>query len=125
MVKYEEQLDRVFRAMADRTRRAMVEHLVAGPASVSQLADPHEMSMPAVVQHLKVLEEAGIVSSEKVGRVRTFQLAPDALAVASAWLGRQRLAAEQRLDRLGALLDHDVVTDSGTDSEESRHEHDD
>lgn len=109
----------MFRALADGTRRAMVERLVASPASVSQLAEPHGMSLPAIVQHLKVLEDAGIVSSDKVGRVRTCQLVPDALAAGGEWIGRQRLPAEQRLDRLGTLLDHDRRTDSRTDTKES------
>ncbi len=94
----------MFHALADGTRRAMVERLVHGPASVSELARPFAMSMPAVLQHLAVLQDAGIVSSEKVGRVRTYQLAPDALAVGSEWLSGQRLPAERQLDRLGDLL---------------------
>lgn len=106
MVKYSD-LDQMFHALADGTRRAMVERLVRGPASVSELAEPFAMSMPAVVQHLRVLEDAGVVTSQKVGRVRTYQLAPDALAAAGEWVGRQRLPAEGRLDRLGALLAHD------------------
>ena len=101
MPKY---LDRVFHALADSTRRAMVERLSRGPASVSQLAEPFAMSLPAVVQHLGVLEDAGIVTSQKVGRVRTVQLAPDALVPAGTWIGRQRLPAERRLDRLGEYL---------------------
>ncbi|AWB93998.1 ArsR/SmtB family transcription factor [Aeromicrobium chenweiae] len=119
MVKYEERLDRVFRALADGTRRALVERLAMGPASVTELAEPHGMSLPAIVQHLKVLEEAGIVTSEKVGRVRTYQLAPDALSVAGEWVGRQRLPAEQRLDRLDVLLAADPGTHRRPDSKES------
>ncbi|EFQ83255.1 transcriptional regulator, ArsR family [Aeromicrobium marinum DSM 15272] len=104
MLNHGERMDRVFHALADSTRRAMVERLVQSPASVSQLAEPLPMSLPAVLQHLAVLEEAGIVVSEKVGRVRTVQLAPDALSGAGAWIGRQRLPAERRLDRLGDHL---------------------
>jgi DNA-binding transcriptional ArsR family regulator len=107
VLKYSDQLDRTFHALADRSRRAMVERLVRSPASVSELARPFEMSLPAVVQHLAVLESAGIVTSEKVGRVRTYQLAPDALSVCGAWIGEQRLPAESRLDRLGEFLDND------------------
>ena len=107
VLKYLDQLDRTFHALADRSRRAMVERLVRGPASVSELARPFEMTLPAVVQHLAVLESAGIVTSEKVGRVRTYQLAPDALSVCGAWIGEQRLPAERRLDRLGEFLDND------------------
>lgn len=98
--------DRVFRALADGTRRAMVERLTSGPASVSQLAEPFDSALPTVVQHLRVLEEAGIVSSEKVGRVRTYQLAPDSLAAATTWMASQRRPQEMRLDRLGAFLAH-------------------
>jgi len=98
------ELDRIFKALSDATRRAMVERLVRGPASVSQLAEPFAMSLPAVHQHLAVLEDAGIVTSHKTGRVRTVQLAPDALTSAGEWVGRQRLPAERRLDRLGTFL---------------------
>lgn len=111
MVKYSERLDQTFHALADSTRRAMIEHLVRTPASVSELARPFEMSMPAVVQHLKVLEDARIVTSQKVGRVRTVQLAPGALVPGMEWIGRQQLPAERQLDRLGAVLapgDHDT-----------------
>jgi DNA-binding transcriptional ArsR family regulator len=97
-------LDRLFHALADPSRRAMVERLVRGPASVSELARPFDMALPTVVQHLTVLESAGIVSSAKVGRVRTYQLMPDALSSAAEWIGLQRLPAERRLDRLGTYL---------------------
>jgi DNA-binding transcriptional ArsR family regulator len=97
-------LDRMFHALADSSRRAMVERLSRGPASVSELARPFEMALPSVVQHLGVLEDAGIVTSAKVGRVRTYQLIPGALAPAADWIGRQRLPAERRLDRLGDFL---------------------
>ena len=82
----------------------MVERLTRGPASVSELARPFSMALPTVVQHLGVLAKAGIVSSEKTGRVRTYQLVPGALETATDWVGRQRLPAERRLDRLGTLL---------------------
>lgn len=94
----------MFHALGDHSRRAMVERLVRGPASVSELARPFEMSLPTVVQHLGVLETAGIVTSTKVGRVRTYQLIPEALTPAADWMTRQRLPAERRLDRLGTLL---------------------
>jgi DNA-binding transcriptional ArsR family regulator len=84
----------------------MVERLARGPASVSELARPFDMSLPTVVQHLGVLEAAGTVTSVKIGRVRTYQLAVDALAPAAEWISRQRLPAELRLDRLGAFLSH-------------------
>jgi DNA-binding transcriptional ArsR family regulator len=109
MPKYVE-LDRMFHALGDSSRRAVVERLSRGPASVSELARPFEMALPTVVQHLGVLEKAGIVTSSKVGRVRTYQLVPAALDPAAAWLGRQRLPAERRLDRLGAFLDRSPTT---------------
>lgn len=98
------ELDRVFQALADPTRRAMVEQLVRAPASVSQLAEPLPMSLPAVVQHLAVLESAGMVSSQKIGRVRTCHLEPEVLRRAESWLGEQRGAWEHRLDLLGTEL---------------------
>ena len=97
-------LDRMFHALSDGTRRAMIERLVRSPASVSDLARPFEMSLPAVVQHLAVLEAAGLVTSQKIGRVRTVQLAPEALTAAGTWIGQQRIPAERQLDRLGDLL---------------------
>jgi DNA-binding transcriptional ArsR family regulator len=102
-------LDRVFHALGDSSRRAMVERLSRGPASVSELAQPFEMKLPTVVQHLGVLEQAGIVTSAKVGRVRTYQLAPGALAPAADWISRQQLPAEQRPGRLGAFLDRPTI----------------
>lgn len=91
-------------ALSDPTRRAMVERLSQGPASVSDLAAPLPMSMSAVIQHLKVLEASGLVLSEKVGRVRTCRVEPWALSAAEHWLNERRRTAEQRLDRLEALL---------------------
>jgi DNA-binding transcriptional ArsR family regulator len=82
----------------------MVQRLVRGPASVSHLAEPLDMSLAAVVQHLAVLEAAGVVSSQKVGRVRTCRLEPAVLRGAEEWLGNQRTSWEQRLDRLGEEL---------------------
>ncbi|HTJ36730.1 MAG TPA: metalloregulator ArsR/SmtB family transcription factor [Dactylosporangium sp.] len=105
MPKYQDGLDRMFHALGDASRRAMVERLARGPASVSELARPFDMALPSVVQHLGVLEAAGIVESSKVGRVRTYQLATAALTPAAEWISRQRLPAERRLDRLGAFLD--------------------
>ena len=104
MPKYQASLDRMFHALGDASRRAMVERLVRGPATVTELARPFDMALPTVVQHLGVLDAAGIVTSTKVGRVRTYQLATEALTPAAEWIGRQRLPAERRLDRLGAFL---------------------
>lgn len=97
-------LDHVFQALADPTRRWMVERLSRGPASVSELADPLTMSLPAVVQHLQVLETSGLVRSEKLGRVRTCRIHPEALRTAQHWIDARRDAWEQRLDRLGDFL---------------------
>ena len=107
MPNYGGSLDRVFQALADETRRSMVERLVRGPASVKELARPLAMSLPAVMQHLQVLEAAGLVRSEKAGRVRTCQIEPAALRTAEDWIARQRSAWERRLDRLGDYLAED------------------
>jgi DNA-binding transcriptional ArsR family regulator len=97
-------LDALFQALADPTRRAMLERLSRGPASVSDLARPFDMSLPAVVQHLAVLEGAGVVRSEKVGRVRTCRIEPAALSLAEQWINERRTEWERRLDRLGDYL---------------------
>jgi DNA-binding transcriptional ArsR family regulator len=97
-------LDLVFHALSDPTRRAIVDRLTRGPASVSALADPLAMSLPAVLQHLRVLETSGLVRSEKVGRVRTCQVDPVALDAAERWITERRGIWEQRLDRLGEYL---------------------
>jgi len=94
----------MFHALADPGRRAMLERLSHGPASVSQLAEPLDMTMSAVVQHIAVLEESGLIRSEKVGRVRTCQMQPGALSKAEEWLNHQRLEWEKRLDRLAEYL---------------------
>jgi DNA-binding transcriptional ArsR family regulator len=104
VVNRSEELDRVFQALADPTRRAMVERLVRAPASVSQLAEPLPMSLPAVLQHLGVLESAGVVSSEKVGRVRTCRVEPEILRRAENWFIAQHTAWEDRLERLDTEL---------------------
>jgi DNA-binding transcriptional ArsR family regulator len=98
-------LDRVFEALADPTRRQMLERLSLGPASVSQLAEPLPISLPAVVQHLKLLEGSGLVRSEKLGRVRTCHIEPAALKSVEQWISARRAGWERRFDRLGALLD--------------------
>ncbi|HSL69620.1 MAG TPA: metalloregulator ArsR/SmtB family transcription factor [Longimicrobiales bacterium] len=97
-------LDQVFHALADPARRVMVARLSRGPASVSALAEPLAMSLPAVLQHLQVLEASGLVRSEKVGRVRTCRIEPRVLRTAESWIGGQRALWEQRLDRLGDYL---------------------
>lgn len=94
----------MFHALADRSRRAMVDRLIHGPASVSELARPLEMSLPAVVQHLHVLEASGLVRSRKLGRVRTCTVDPAALRIAERWIAERRTFWEQSLDRLGEYL---------------------
>ncbi|QWF84927.1 ArsR/SmtB family transcription factor [Amycolatopsis sp. CA-230715] len=95
---------RVFQALADPTRRAIVERLVRGPAPVKALAEPLTMSLPAVMQHLQVLERAGVIVSEKVGRVRSCRIEPTALRQAERWLSGQRTEQERQLDRLDDYL---------------------
>lgn len=97
-------LDLTFQALADPTRRAMVERLSRGQASVSELAQPYAMSLPAIVQHLAMLESSGLVRSEKIGRVRTFRMVPAGLSLAEQWFNQRRTQWEQRLDRLGEHL---------------------
>ena len=110
-------LDQVFHALADPTRRGMVERLVRGPATVSELSRPLDMSLPGVLQHLQVLEASGLVRSEKAGRVRTCRIEPDALRAAEAWVTEQRTAWETRLDRLGDYLAGHGADSQNTDSQ--------
>ena len=98
-------LDKTFAALADPARRAIVERLVQGPATVSELAKPLPMSLPAAMLHLKVLEESGLVKSEKTGRVRTCRIEPQMLSQAEQWVAQRRQMWERNLDRLGAFLD--------------------
>ncbi|MGD9882983.1 MAG: ArsR/SmtB family transcription factor [Reyranella sp.] len=104
MVQPAAPLDLTFQALADPTRRAMVERLSRGPASVSMLAKPLSMTLSAVVQHLAILEASGLVTSEKVGRVRTCRVEPRALDSAERWISERRASWERRFDRLDALL---------------------
>ena len=104
MLNYQAALDLAFQALADPTRRVMVERLSLGPASVSELAQPLAMSLPAVLQHLQVLEASGLVRSEKVGRVRTCRIEPKALRSAEQWISERRSSWERHLDRLGDYL---------------------
>jgi DNA-binding transcriptional ArsR family regulator len=106
-------LDLMFQALADPSRRVMVERLTRGPASVSELAKPLAMSLPAVVQHLQVLEASGLVKSAKAGRVRTCQIEPKALRQAEQWITERRMLWERRLDRLGAFLAEEDATKKG------------
>jgi DNA-binding transcriptional ArsR family regulator len=104
MLNQQAPLDQVFHALADPSRRGMVERLSRGPASVSELARPLDMSLAAVVQHLKVLEASGLVRSEKVGRVRSCRIEPSVLRTAERWIAERRTSWERRLDRLGDYL---------------------
>lgn len=97
-------IDSCLRALVEPTRRAILERLSKGPATVSDIAAPFDMTFAAVVQHLQTLEASGLVRSEKVGRVRTCRIEPSGLAPLADWISERRGLAERRLDRLGALL---------------------
>jgi DNA-binding transcriptional ArsR family regulator len=99
-----QELTRVFHALTDPTRRAVLERLTHGPAAVKELAGPFKMALPSFVQHLGVLEECGLVRSKKEGRVRTYTLAPQPLEAAEHWLSAQRVFWERRLDALDDFL---------------------
>lgn len=107
--------DRVFHALAEANRRAVIERLTRGPATVSELARLLDVTVAATVQHLQVLEASDLVRSEKVGRVRTCQIDPAGLRFAEEWLHRQRTTWERRLDRLGDVLG-DASTATSDDS---------
>ena len=105
MLNHSARLDLTFQALADPTRRAMLARLTRGPASVSELAQPLAISLPAVMQHLGVLEASGLVHTEKVGRVRTCRIEPQAISLAEQWLNQRRMEWEDNLDRLGVYLE--------------------
>jgi DNA-binding transcriptional ArsR family regulator len=110
MLQYQRSVERppiesVFHALSDANRRAMIDRLLDGPASVSELARPLQISLPAVVQHLHVLEASGVVRSHKEGRVRTCEIEPLALSAAERWISERHAAWEARLDRLGQFLE--------------------
>ncbi len=98
------ELSRVFHALADPTRRAVLERLSAGPVAMSALAQPFKMALPSFSQHLAVLEECGLVKSRKAGRVRTYQLTPQPMAAAEHWMAAQQTKWERRLDQLDQFL---------------------
>ncbi len=104
MLNQSADLDRLFHALAEPARRAIVERLSRGPAPVSELAKPLPMSLPAAMQHLGVLQDAGLVRTEKTGRVRTCSIEPQALSQAEKWINSRRIEWERRLDRLGEYL---------------------
>src|SRR5262245_59381837 len=101
MLNQQPALDSVFRALSDATRRAIVERLTSGPVSVSSLAEQLDMSLPAVMQHLAVLEDSGLVRSEKIGRTRTCRIEPKTLLLAERWITDRRALWERNLDSLG------------------------
>ena len=104
MDKRKIEIDRVFHALGDATRRAMLERLSVGPMSVSRLGEPLKMTLAAVVQHLQILEEAGLVKTEKAGRVRSCHIDAKGIDLAAKWIGERRPEWERKLDRLGDLL---------------------
>jgi DNA-binding transcriptional ArsR family regulator len=110
MATYQVNLPDVFGALADPTRLAVIERLVSGPASVSELSAPFEMAGPSFLKHLKVLEDARLIATEKAGRVRTVRLAPDTLAWVEDWVRQHRRAWERRLDDLGTFLNEEQKT---------------
>jgi DNA-binding transcriptional ArsR family regulator len=117
MINQSAALDLMFQALSDPSRRVMVDRLSRGPASVSELAKPLSMSLPAVVQHLQVLEASGLVTSVKIGRVRTCRIDSNALRTAEQWITNRRETWERRLDRLGDYLaEHPEESDTGSTS---------
>lgn len=100
-------IDQVFHALAEPTRRAMVERLSHGPMSVSDLAKPFGITLAAVMQHLSVLEQSGLIQTQKIGRVRTCRIEPAGFGLVEQWLTQRRSLWERRLDRLGALLEEE------------------
>ena len=105
MLNYQTSLVRVFRALADPTRRVIIDQLSKGTATVSDIAAPLDMSLAAVVQHIQVLEESGIITTQKTGRVRTCRIEPDVLAQVERWISHRRSMWERQFDRLGVVLE--------------------
>lgn len=112
MENYESSLDAAFHALADPTRRAVLARLTRGPAPVKELAAPFAMGLPSFLKHLRVLEEDGLILSEKVGRVRTCRVRAERLAAAESWLAEQRAVWEGRADRLAAYVENEMNGDS-------------
>lgn len=105
MAKFSTELDRAFSALADPTRRAIVSRLCDGPKSVSELSEPFEIALPSLLKHVRVLEQSGLISSEKNGRVRTCKIEPHALRATEAWIHQHISAWEKRLDRMEAHIE--------------------
>ncbi|MEQ1944739.1 metalloregulator ArsR/SmtB family transcription factor [Mesorhizobium sp. VNQ89] len=108
MATYQTDLPAIFGALSDQTRFAVVERLARGPAAVSELAEPFPMAGPSFLKHLKVLEQAGLIKSSKLGRVRTVQLAPESMRSVEDWIRAHRSTWEKRLDMLGQFLERDT-----------------
>jgi DNA-binding transcriptional ArsR family regulator len=113
-------LDRVFQALADPTRRAVLQRLSGGVAAVSELAEPFDMALPSFLQHLKVLEGCGLVRSRKSGRIRTYQISPEPLKTAEGWMSEQRALWERRLDQLDRYLEDLAPTVNATRKREKK-----
>jgi DNA-binding transcriptional ArsR family regulator len=105
MVQYKARLDRGFAAISDPTRRAVLERLGRGEASITDLADSFEMTLTGIKKHVSVLEKAGLLTTEKIGRVRRCRLGPRKLEEEMAWITKYRQLLEARFDRLGAFLE--------------------
>lgn len=105
MAKFSTDLDIAFAALADPTRRAIVSRLCDGPRSVSELSEPFAIALPSLLKHVRVLEQSGLISSEKIGRVRTCRIEPEALHATEAWIHRHIAAWEARLDRMEAHIE--------------------
>jgi DNA-binding transcriptional ArsR family regulator len=113
MLNSQSSLDRAFRALADPTRRAIVDRLSRSQASVSEIAKPLSMSLVAVVQHIQRLEECGLIQTQKIGRIRTCRIEPQALGMVERWLSERRAMWEGHLDRLGAVLEEQRTAQIG------------
>src|ERR1700722_728426 len=113
MLDQETQLDRMFHALADTSRRSMLKQLGTGPRSVSELARPLSMTLAGVVQHVQILETSGLISSSKVGRTRTCHLNPVALSAVEKWIAERQSNVERQLDRLGELLNSSINKQQG------------
>jgi DNA-binding transcriptional ArsR family regulator len=120
MLDQSSQLDRIFHALSDPTRRAVLDRLARGPASVSELAAPFETTLASVVQHVQVLEASGLIASEKIGRIRTCRISADAVARAESWLSERRALWETRFDRLGALVEGEAPAPKRSASKRKR-----
>jgi len=114
-------LDQVFQALADPTRRAIVERLALGNASISELSTPFSMSLSAIGQHVQLLEACGLVRTSKTGRVRSVELCPDRLAAAEQWFRAHLARWERRLDRLGTLLQEEDVGETSIETNTVKH----